>query len=629
MTDSLAAASRLLSDEGPFHGHLSGFKPRAGQQQMAAVIEQALMAKQSLAIEVASGSGKTLAYLVAAMTAGKKTIISTASHQLQYQLQHRDIPLVQQALGSHKKVALLMGRSNYLCPYYLNKHREQEVTGKQLKAQLSQVAGQFSRTGQGLLSHYQIDNKALKYAVTASAEECLGSSCPQHRRCPWVQARQQFLLADVAVVNHSLLLTDKLRTSTEGPGLFSGAETIIVDEAHRLIDFARQLAPGISSWQLSQFCRDAKGVIATDAPEQAQLNEYISRFESVIGQLKAPGRLLPDYVAEQHTATLELLTRWWQPLLKSLQRFGQRSAGFSELAIRAALVQETLQGIADSEGLCWLEPRDRGFVLHSVPLSVSGPLGQLFARSSASWIFTSATLTVAGSPERFLSRIGQSGIPFHCIDSDIDYAANALLYTPRISCEPNDGGYLEQLLEQLLPLLRRLSGRSLLLFTSHRALQFVAEALAKAGEFECFPQGSTDNGRLLQQFKQSSRGVLLGTGSFWEGLDLADTSLACVCIDRLPFASPADPLVSLRNEALQRRGVDAFQQDQLADAVIRLRQGCGRLLRRLGDRGVIMIADPRLYSRAYGETFIRSLPTMQQTRSIETVSNFFDNEDLT
>jgi ATP-dependent DNA helicase DinG len=626
MINSLASSTDLLSEEGPFRAHLKGFKPRVGQQQMAALIEQAISAKQSIAVEVASGSGKTLAYLVAAIVAGKKTVISTASHQLQHQLLSRDIPLVQRALGSALKVAMLMGRSNYLCPYYLNKHLSTDVPSKGLTRSLSQIAGQFSRTGQGELSHYKIESQQLKYAVTASSEECLGSGCPQFKRCPWVQAYQKFQQADIGVVNHSLLLTDKLLDQTDSRGLFASADVFIVDEAHRLIDFAGQLAPGVSSWQLSRFCRDLITTIDTDAPEQAQLRDYIGRFEAVIGQLKTPGSLSVDYQADEHLAVLELLSRWWQPLLTSLRRFAQRSTGFNELAIRAGLIQQVLEGIAKSDELCWFELRDRGFVLHRVPLSVSASLGQLFVSSTASWILTSATLAIAGSPERFLSRIGNNQLPFHLVDSDIDHAANALLYAPAMYYEPNDPAYLEHLVGRLLPLLKLVPGRSLLLFTSHRALQLVAGLLAE--ECECFSQGSMGNQQLLRQFKASQRGVLLGTGSFWEGLDLADTSLSFVCIDRLPFASPADPLVKLRSEALALRGIDAFQQDQLSDAVIRLRQGCGRLLRRLGDRGVIMVADPRLRSRAYGESFMRSLPPMQQVNSLEAVSEFFDSETV-
>ena len=628
MKNSMISAAALLSDKGPFHKHLNGFKSRAGQQQMSAVIEQAIARNQSVAIEVAAGSGKTLAYLVAALNSNKKTIISTASHQLQHQLFYQDIPLVQRALGSSKKIAMLKGRSNYLCPYYLNKNLDADISGKGLKSQLSRISGQYTRTGQGELGYYDIDNAHIKQLVTASAEECLGSACPQYRRCPWVHAGQQFREADIAVVNHSLLLTDKLLDREPGTELKNRIATIIVDEAHRLVDFAGHLVPGINSWKLTRFCHDARLAITTDAQEQAQLTDYIKRFEAVIAQLKVTSNLSPDYVAKEHIAVLELLCRWWQPLRVSLQRLSPRSQQFNELAIRSVLIQDVLQEITDTNGLCWFEQRDGGFILHQVPLSVAALVSKVFVRSQATWVFTSATLAIAGSPERFLNRIGQGSIPFHCIDSDLDYAANALLYTPVLQCEPNDSAYLKLLVDHLIPVLQQVPGRSLLLFTSHRALQIVAGLLTRREQVDCFVQGTTNNNRLIEQFKVSRRGVLLATGSFWEGLDLADTALAFVCIDRLPFASPEDPLVKLRSEVLFNNGMNNFQQDQLADAVIRLRQGCGRLLRRLEDRGVIMLADPRLQSRDYGKAFMHSLPAMRQVRSFAEVANFFNSEAL-
>ncbi len=463
----------------------------------------------------------------------------------------------------------------------------------------------------------------MRYAVTASAEECLGAACPDYQHCPWIHARKRSQQADIVIVNHSLLLSDKTLFHSADATLATRAETVIVDEAHRLVDFARHHGVQVNSWQLSAFCRDALASLADDAPEQAQLCDYLAAFLRLLSRLKQSEAPSTAYVAEQHLSIQRVLVQWCQPLVDTLRRFAQRSAALNALSIRSQQLLKTLRDIGDGSGLCWFETRHKGFVLQSVPVSLSNHIRQLCDASAANWIFTSATLAIAGNPERFLTGIGLPEIEFKRIESDIDYAANALLYTPVLRGEPGDNGYSEQLVEQLLLLLGEIPGRALLLFSSHRALQQVAQLLGQHQQLDCFVQGSMENHRLINCFKSSPGGVLLATGSFWEGLDLADTALACVFIDKLPFASPGDPRLAFHANYLAGMGVDAFQQEQLPAAVIRLRQGCGRLLRRLDDRGVIMLADPRLHSRDYAELFIRSLPAMQQVREIDEVKAFF------
>lgn len=622
-------SAQLLSGTGPIATALEHFSPRPGQQQMAALIEQVILKRESVIIEAPSGSGKTLGYLVPIFVQGKKAIISTATRYLQGQLSRQDMPMLQRALGTSRTVAVLKGRNNYLCPYYLEQHLtadDGQSTSRltaTVRAELLRIAQLFRVSSSGEISRLAPNlDPAVLPLLTCSAEECLNDVCPQLSRCPVIRARKKAQQADIVVINHSLLFSDQLMRREQLGKLLPDSEVVVIDEAHRLADFAQTLVgEHINSSQLSRFCRDGLAIIQGQAPEQRAIIDYLQQLQQVIGNLQ---RELPE--RRQHVAVIEQLQQAINRLSRWLLQLQERDSSLYELSVRALLLDQKLKKILDDSGLCWIEQRGRSFVLQQAPLNLSIKLQSLIATGSAAWVFTSATLSVAGSADRFMNVLGLQAMEFHRLNSAIDYWSNARLFLPRLTVAPGHSEYTGQLVEQVAALVAQLDGHYLLLFSSHQALKLAANALQQKVQCPLFVQGTAANELLIDRFRCASGGLLLGTGSFWEGLDLSGVALSVVIIDKLPFASPRDPLIELRSNDLARHGVDSFEQYLLADAVIRLRQGCGRLLRRLPDRGVIMLADPRLHSKPYGEVFLDSLPAMQRCYSTESIADFFHKQ---
>ena len=626
LDSQVALSEKLLAGDGPVAGVLSGFSPRPSQQRMAGIVARVISTSQNVIVEAPSGSGKTLAYLVPIIASNKKVIISTATRYLQNQLYRQDIPLVQRALGSSAKVAVLKGRSNYVCPYYLEKHVHNErALNFQQRAALSDLWHKHRESGLGEIDELapSFDRALMAYA-SCSSEECLTKQCPQLSRCPLMLARQRAQRADIVVVNHSLLFSDQLMRREQLGGLLPAVDAVVIDEAHRLADFAQTLVgQRLSSYQLGRFCRDAVEVIQCYAPEQRGALDFLKQLQRVINRLKASGPSLNHFQPSQHRNIVEQLIAAMGRLAACLQRIAERDFSLNEMLIRTRLLQQTLQKITAAEGLCFIESRERSFMLQNIPLNLSSLVGELIAESGCSWIFTSATLSVAGSANRFSAALGLEGTEFQRLKADIDYRKNARLYLPDIPLQPDEPGYINRVVEAAAPAIERVNGRVLFLFTSYKNLQLAAELLRRRGGLALFIQGVAEDYQLIDQFKRSAHGVLLGTGSFWEGLDLSGVPLSMVIIDKLPFASPFETLVNLRANELTRHGVDSFQHYLLPDAVIRLRQGCGRLLRRLSDKGVIMLADPRLQNKAYGPFFMDSLPAIERVNSLAALEAFF------
>ncbi len=631
-------SAELLAPGGLFERRWPDFYARPGQQQMAALVETAMDANQDLVIEAASGSGKTVAYLTPIIAKGQKAIISTASRYLQQQLFRQDIPRIKKILDRHLSVALLQGRSHYLCPYYLDKNLQADGSlGKQHHGILAHLAQRFRQTGIGDLDLLAPDlpNNLRRY-VTSSRDDCLARQCPQYSRCPLMIARQKAQAADLVVVNHSVLFSDTVMRREQLGDLLPQADVVVVDEAHRLVDFAQTiLGQRLSSRKLKQFLNDATHAVRTFAPEQRQLIQFITQIETGLTNLAQHIPPLEPYRREQHSQLIDQLIAAFDRLRKNLLPFKDRHQHLADLLVRCQLLIEKLRTINNPEDLCCVEGDQHSFMLQCIPAHLTAALTSVFSEASGSWVFTSATLSVAGSAQRFLNSLGLAEEIFNRVDSAIDYQQQAILYTPELSVEPDHQSYCSQLLQHLIPLLQLVNGRVLCLFTSYRSLNAAAQGLTGNIEYPLFIQNTSlehsagDNYRLIERFKAVPKGVLLGTGSFWEGLDLSGVPLAAVVIDRLPFAPPNDPLIQLRAADLENHGVNSFEQSMLPDAVIRLRQGCGRLLRRISDRGVIMVADSRLHNRSYGEVFIDSLPAMEQVNSLESLQPFLNHSSTT
>lgn len=627
------SCAELLSENGVLDSQWAEFSPRQGQQQMAALVNTAIHAKTSLIVEAPSGSGKTIAYLTPVICSSSKAIISTASRYLQRQLYEKDLPNLQHQLNSNKTVAVLEGRSHYLCPYYLEKHtaelKEPTHRHHKLRQNLQQVAYQYGRTGSGILALLAptLDEQSRSY-LTASTQDCLGKRCPQYTRCPIIIARNNALQADIVIVNHSLLFSDQVLKEHQLSGLLPNADVVVVDEAHRISDFAQSIVgEHLSSATIVRLCRDIERALRTYAPEESHLLKKTQQFRAGIETLAVTVAAFEQYQQSQHIQVTSQLLGAVRSLAKHLKLVGERDYSLTELYARTEVLADTLSTILNGDGLTWVQLLGRGFIIRTVPLQLAERISRLVNQNTSAWVFTSATLSVNKKVDRFRQALGLFDANFHCVDSEIDFQNQALLYTPRLALEPNQSEFYRRYAQALSELYTAANGRVLCLFSSYHHLRQTAAILRSSG-FECMEYTQTMNAasdkiQLIEQFRQSPKAILLATGSFWEGLDLSGVPIAAVAIDKLPFAHVNDPLIRFRSLELQVRGIDSFRGFLLPDAVIRLRQGVGRLLRRATDRGVIMIADSRLENRQYGDSFLNSLPAMPRTNKIDKVIEFY------
>jgi ATP-dependent DNA helicase DinG len=636
VSDAIAAAD-LLGPEGPFAREVPGFAPRASQQAMAEAVETAIADRQMLIAEAGTGTGKTFAYLVPALTSGKRVIISTGTKTLQDQLFHRDLPQVRGVLDARLSAALLKGRANYLCLHRLDQARtEGRFATHEQVADLEMIRAWSTRTRSGDRAELADvpEESPLWPRVTSTTENCLGAECPLFNDCFVVKARRAAQEADVVVVNHHLLFAD-LAINHEGFGaLLPGEHAFILDEAHQIPELAGQFfSVSLSARQLTELAGDTLGECAGVAGALALLqvpvdavNWSVKRLRLALDKFPPKGAMAQiendANVDRELTALREALAF----LAETLGRHAERSRGLASVHERAETQAARLAEVCDShdrDAVHWYELSAHGFSFHATPLDLSQPLREMRAQSHAAWIFTSATLSVAGRFEHFARQLGLEDPVTLSLESPFEYARQALAYLPQGLPDPAMPDYVERVLDAVLPVLEASRGRAFLLFTSHRALRRAAEILPQRVAFPLFVQGTAPRHRLLTEFRASGNGVLLGAASFWEGVDVAGEALSVVVIDKLPFAAPDDPVLVARLDALREAGGNPFTDWQIPAAVIALKQGAGRLIRDVHDRGVLVLCDPRLTSRAYGKLFLASLPPLPRTRTLADVERFF------
>lgn len=618
--------SRLLGPDGPLARVIEGFESRHEQQLMADWVGETLASRGMLAIEAGTGTGKTYAYLVPALLSGRQVIISTGTRTLQDQLFHRDLPTVSKALGRPVRVALLKGRANYLCRHRLNLSDAMPALPGMEPPERKMIARirKWSRsTTSGDLAEVKSlrDSDPAWSAVTSTRENCLGAECPEYSRCHVVLARREAQAADIVVVNHHLLLAD-LALKDEGFGeLLPGTEAVVLDEAHQVPEIAAQFfGLSLAGRQCTAFARDTLAELTRAGLAQSAARERLSALEEAIGRAQAAisgrgERIEWDALPEEFCTTLEAAGECLARIAEDLAEIDSEDPGLRQCRRRAVKLGETLRKLLDAgpdSGLRWLETGNRGFTLAFTPFEVATRLGELMRAQGGAWIFTSATLAVGDDFSHFLGRIGASGAASVRIDSPFDFERQVLLHLPAGMPDPASPGYTGRVLDEALPLVEAAGGRSFLLFTSHRALREAARRLEALPMFRNgYPlliQGEAPREALLARFRELGNAVLLGTASFWEGVDVRGHALALVVIDKLPFAAPEDPLLKARLEGIRRRGGNPFHEFQLPQAVLALKQGFGRLIRDREDFGVVMICDPRLRSRGYGPKFLASLP---------------------
>lgn len=629
----------VFAPEGPLAARIEGFNARPQQVEMAQAVMDAIDDNGVLVAEAETGTGKTFAYLVPALLSGGKVIVSTGTRALQDQLYQRDLPAVRDALGRPVTMALLKGRSNYVCHHHLRRTLAEGLLDfaeqvPQLRA-IERFAARNASGDRALLAEVPEDAPVWQ-KVTSTRENCLGNRCEDHERCFVLNARRNALKADVVVVNHHLFFADILLKDEGGGELLPSCNTVIFDEAHQLPETATLFfGANRSTAQLLEAAREVRAelrVLGDDDPvlkaATLALEPACKRLRNLLGE--AGQRLTRGQALDVggFGAALDALVDAQQAISDRLAAVATRSETLTrcnEVALASASELETWRAGQGADRVFWLECAAQSVRLHRSPLSVAPLMAETLQNNRRGWVFTSATLSAAGDFRLFREQMGLVDAVERHWDSPFDYATQARLYVPPGLPEPASRDYNAAVIDTLRDLLPVSRGRAFGLFTSLRALREAAAALRRPGatRYPVLVQGDAPRHELLERFKQLGNAVLLGSMSFWEGVDVRGEALSLVLIDRLPFAPPDDPVLAARLEQVRQSGGNPFNDWQVPQAAILLRQGAGRLIRDASDRGVLVICDPRLLGKPYGRKLREALPPMPLVRDIDEVRQFF------
>jgi ATP-dependent DNA helicase DinG len=637
-----ALLSDVFSADGPLAAGVPGYRLRSQQLELAERIAAAMADNRVLVAEAGTGTGKTYAYLVPALLAGGKVIVSTGTRNLQDQLFTRDIPTIRQALKSPVKVALLKGRANYLCHYHLARSLADGRFLSRDDASHAQRIARFARktrSGDKAECADVPENATVWTMVTSTRDNCLGQDCPNHKECFVLAARREALAADLVVVNHHLFFADVMLRDEGTAELLPACNTVIFDEAHQLPEVASLFfGDSVSTAQLLELARDAQLEGVASARDCLDLPRLCRVLEKAVRDLRLalpvdPARYalvqleaLPGFASALAAVIADL-----EALASLLETQAQRAEGLENCWRRASDLLTRLQSWqsgANADFVRWGETYTHALQLNATPLAIAEIMQKQMSGHPRAWIFTSATLAVQND---FAHYCGEMGLGDACSarwESPFDYPRQALLYAPRNLPDPNSAGYTEAVVKAALPVLKASGGRAFFLCTSLRAMrrthELLSEWLQRDGlDLPLLLQGERSKNELLERFRRLGNAILIGSQSFWEGVDVRGEALSLVVIDKLPFAPPDDPVLSARIEKLKSAGRNAFMEYQLPRAVINVKQGAGRLIRDETDRGVLMICDPRLISKPYGKHIWRSLPPMKRTRELADALVFF------
>jgi ATP-dependent DNA helicase DinG len=639
--------AHIFSDAGPLAQVISGYKFRGQQLEMAQAVSAAIDARSVLIAEAGTGTGKTFAYLVPALARGGKVIVSTGTKTLQDQLFNRDIPTVRRALQAPVTVALLKGRANYVCHYHLERARNDgRFLDRDDVVYLARIESyaRSSKTGDRSGLAEVPEDATVWPLVTSTRENCLGGDCPRYKDCFVMEARKQAMEADVVVVNHHLFFADVVLRDEAVAELLPACNTVIFDEAHQLPETASLFfGESVSTHQLVELARDTRIEAAASAKDNPVLPDLAARLEKSARDLRLQiredsGRQPYAQVAANRdfNAALAAAMARLGELAAVLESQADRSEGLRNCWTRGLDLLDKLgrwRDDEDQERVRWMEIFTGSLHLNATPLSIADIFHRQISGDPRAWIFTSATLSVAGDFSHYQRDLGLTGAATAFWDSPFDYPNQAMLYVPENLPEPNSGGYTAAAVEAALPVIEAARGRTFFLFTSLRAMR-EARDLLETGmkrmgmDYPLLMQGEGSRTDLLERFRRLGNAVLLGSQSFWEGVDVRGDALSLVIIDRLPFAPPDDPVLAARIDKMNREGRNAFMEYQLPQAVITLKQGAGRLIRDENDRGVLMICDPRLVSKHYGKRIWRSLPPMKRSRVLAEVRDFYRRQEV-
>ncbi|WP_027469208.1 ATP-dependent DNA helicase [Deefgea rivuli] len=633
----------VFADKGPFGDAFPGYKLRQPQLEMAQAVERTIESCGQLIAEAGTGTGKTFAYLVPALLSGGKVIVSTGTKTLQDQLFNRDVPSVRDVLKVPVVIALLKGRSNYVCHYHLARaEHEGRFMRREDVADLQKIKRYANTTlsGDKAACPGVPEDAPIWAHVTSTRDNCLGQDCPNHKDCFVLKARKDAQEADVVVVNHHLFFAD-VWLKDEGAGeLLPACNTVIFDEAHQLPEVASLFfGDTLSSGQVVELARDARAealVVAKDfvlLPNAAEALEKSAKDLRLV--FKDALRLPQHELLEKYPAfftQLNVMTGDLQHLAELLAKQAERGESLEKCHQRAAEMLELLekwQKSDSAESVHWIDVTQHGFLLHITPLNIADLFQKQVNMNPRAWIFASATLAVNNHFTHFQHELGLWKAETATWDSPFDYKQQAVLYVPQGMPQPNTPEYTRAVVEKTWPLLLTTQGHAFLLFTSLRAMreahELLLEKLKEAGlEWPVYLQGTGSRTELLDQFRKQPNAILVASQTFWEGIDVRGEQLSLVVIDKLPFSPPDDPVLSARMEQITKAGRSPFMDYQLPNATITLKQGAGRLIRDETDIGILMIADTRLVEKQYGKMIWKSLPPMFRSRELANVQKFYE-----
>ncbi len=614
---------------------------------MAKAIANAITNQQTLIAEAGTGTGKTFAYLVPSLLWGGKVIISTGTKNLQDQLYLRDIPTVRRALSAPVSVALLKGRANYVCHFHLERTLQNgRMTSREDVGYLREISRFVKTTSSGDKAELSKvpETAPVWNLVTSTRDTCMGAECQYYQDCFVMKARKEAQQADVVVVNHHLFFADVALKDTGVAELLPSANTVIFDEAHQLPETATLFfGDTISTSQILELCRDVLAEGLSHARDGADWPATVTTVERAARDLRLTFpqdsiRLAVNQIASSSPffPALETLKDQLDGMIAVLQKQAERAETIEQCRVRALEIAMRLEAwnkpvgevIIGQESVLWVEAFSSSLQLHRTPLSIAPIFNKQREGTARSWIFTSATLAVKNDFNHYSAQMGLWDEPAQSWPSPFDYGNQGLLYVPENLPQPNALEYTDAVIDAALPVIEAAGGGAFLLCTTIRAVNRAAERLrdefAKRNlPFPLMVQGEAGRTELLDRFRAAGNAVLIGSQSFWEGVDVRGDALSVVIIDKLPFSPPDDPVLAARIEALEKKGMNGFMHHQLPAAIINLKQGAGRLIRDESDRGVLMICDPRLISKPYGKRIWQSLPPFKRTRELSVVREFF------
>ncbi|RDU95410.1 ATP-dependent DNA helicase [Trinickia dinghuensis] len=667
MFEAQRRPARRLRGDGDARSESAGGAAAAAENGTA-VTEDGTAGENTLIVEAGTGTGKTYAYLVPAMLWGGKVVISTGTKHLQDQLFQRDVPTVRDALAVPVSVAMLKGRSNYLCHYYLQRTADNgRLPSRQDTAYLQDIVrfAKITRTGDKAELASVPETAPVWSMVTSTRENCLGQECPHYKECFVMQARREAQQADIVVVNHHLFFADIMLRDTGMAELLPTANTIVFDEAHQLPETATLFfGETLSTAQLLELARDvvAEGLAhARDAVEWVKLGAALERAARDIRLAFKDDtlRVSAAQLGDDHAlyGALDALEAALEAVAAALAGQAERAESLGACMRRARELQDQLsrwtsppddeapakqdKGASTqqengsnpgdfNERIRWIEVFSQSVQLHETPLSVAPIFAKQRAGVPRAWIFTSATLSVRGDFTHYAAQMGLDAHRSMTLPSPFDYGTQGLLYVPRNLPQPSSPAFTDAVFDAALPAIEAAGGGVFVLCTTLRAVDRIAGKLrdvieARGWSTPLLVQGDASRTELLDRFRAYGNAILVGSQSFWEGVDVRGDALSLVVIDKLPFAPPDDPVLSARLDALTKKGLSPFAVHQLPQAVITLKQGAGRLIRAETDRGVLMICDTRLVDKPYGRRIWQSLPPFKRTREIDVVREFFSD----